>query len=326
MPLSTIEKNPTSIKYWRKNPKALDKFQFIYHFLPHPEKKTRATLLSHKSILVYCLLIFLVTGLFRLIPLVFPGVLGYASDVNIRDLLTYTNQRRKVVGLSELRLNAKLTQAAEEKAVNMFEKNYWAHVAPDGTEPWDFILRDGYDYIYAGENLAKNFSTSKDVLQAWYDSPSHRDNLLSTNYDEVGFAVQNGILDGYETTLVVQMFGRPRSPSQIASVFEEDSILKEKGENKIAVPIAAVSPNGGPEVRVQTASSEKKSAIVDLGVASKTVSLAFGGFVGSLLALDVWYSKKKGILKFTGHTFAHLTLLVLVIVCIWFFIRPGVII
>lgn len=317
--------NPTSVKFWRKNPKAIDKFQFIYHFLPRPETKTRAGLLSHKSILVYCLLIIFTAGLFRLIPLVFPGVLGYASNINVADLLTYTNKRRSASGLSDLRLNEKLTSAASKKASHMFQHNYWAHISPDGTEPWDFILGENYDYIYAGENLAKNFSDSEGVVEAWMNSPSHRDNLLSPNYDEVGFAVVNGVLDGYETTLVVQLFGRPRSQGQIASVYEEKTLLKEMSEETGKTEVSAnVAPKGAPEFEIKT--EVLKKPVLDVGAATKTISLAFGGFVGSLLALDIWYSSKKGIFKFTGHTFAHFTLLVLVILCVWFVLKPGVII
>jgi hypothetical protein len=327
MPSIFAGENPTYVKYWRKNPKAIDKFQFIYHFLPHPDKKTRAGLLSHKAILVYCLLILLVTGLFRLLPLILPGVLGYASDINISDLFRYTNEERKSNGLAELRLNEKLSSAARKKGGHMFEKNYWAHISPDGVEPWDFILGENYDYIYAGENLAKNFSHSEDVMGAWLNSPSHRDNLLSPNYDEVGFSVVNGVLDGYETTLVIQMFGRPRNKAQVASIFEEKNLLKEIEESRTEVA-ASVSPNGGPEFEIKTESPQNtgKKPVLDVGLATRTISLTFGGFIGSLLVLDIWYSKRKGILKFTGHTFAHLTLLLLVVFCVWFVLKPGVVI
>jgi hypothetical protein len=318
----TSEKNPIAIRFWRKNPKAIDKFQFMYHFLPHPENKTRAGLLSHKAILVYCLLIVFATGMFRLIPLVFPGVLGYASDINVSDLLKDTNKKRTEAGLSELRLNQKLTEAASKKASHMFTKNYWAHISPDGTEPWDFILGENYDYIYAGENLAKNFSHSDDVVDAWMNSPSHRDNLLSPNYDEVGFSVKNGVLDGYETTLVVQMFGRPRAKGQVASIYEEKNLLAELEESKTETA-ANIAPKGAPTTEIKTTVSNKP--ILDVGTATKTISLTFGGFVGSLLALDIWYSKKKGILKFTGHTFAHLTILTVVILCVWFVLKPGLV-
>jgi len=340
-----LEKNPTIIKNWRNNPKAIDKFRFMYHFLPKEQEKTRAGLLSHKAIIIYCLLIVLIAGIFRLIPMVFPGVLGYASNINIEDLLSYTNNRRKQSGLSELRLNRKLSIAAEKKASHMFDKNYWAHISPDGVEPWDFILDENYDYIYAGENLAKNFSDSDDVVEAWMESPSHRDNLLSPNYDEVGFAVVNGVLDGYETTLVVQLFGRPREKGQVASVFQEQDLLKELNQSKTEIA-AAVPPNGGPDYSLSekeniskevpdsapspssvsmTNTSSENEPLIDVAMETRGISIAFGGFISSLLALDVWYSKRKGILKFTGHTFAHITLLFLVIFFVWFVLRPGVI-
>ena len=308
------------IKDWRSNPKAIGKFHFLYHFLPHPEEKRRATLLANRSIVLYCILIVFVAFLFRLIPKIMPGVLGYASNITVNDLLKYTNQRREEAGLSDLRLNEALTNSAMSKAGSMFKNNYWAHIAPDGTEPWSFILKQGYDYAYAGENLAKNFSTSKDVVDAWFDSSSHRENLLSANYDEVGFAVVNGVLDGYETTLVVQMFGRPRDVKQIATESEERRVLEEAAKNVSTV--SSVPSVHAPAYRPQPA---QVLPIVDISLASKTVSLTFALFVAALLTLDIWYSKRKGILKFTGHTVAHLILLVVVILSIWLVLKPGTI-
>jgi len=154
--LDKEKENPDIEKYWRKNPKSIEKFQFVYHFLPKEDKKRRADLLDNKAILIYCVLIFILTAAFRFIPKVAPGVLGYASNINISDLLKYTNKKREENGASNLVINPKLSAAAEKKARDMFADGYWAHVAPDGTEPWDFIVGEDYDYIYAGENLAKN--------------------------------------------------------------------------------------------------------------------------------------------------------------------------
>ena len=68
----------------------------------------------------------------------------------------------------------------------MFSKNYWAHFAPDGsTSPWDFIHQSGYNYIFAGENLAKGFTDANSVVAAWMNSPSHRENILSNKYKDV---------------------------------------------------------------------------------------------------------------------------------------------
>jgi len=306
---------------WRQESKSIEKYRFVYHFLPHPELNQRATLLSNKALFIYCLLIILVAALFRFIPRFVPGVLGYASNINIPDLLTDTNTMRAQYGKKELRLNAALTRAAEKKAAHMFEHDYWAHISPDGVEPWSFILGQNYDYVYAGENLAKNFQTSKDVVQAWYDSPSHRDNLLSPNYDEIGFAVANGVLNGYETTLVVQMFGRPRDLAKIAPASEERKILEAA---KSEIPLAEPAPAVSGEKKTQFAVPNIPT-LIDVPSFMRGFALIFGGFISLLLALDMWYSQKNGIKKFTGHTLFHLTLFTLAIMGIWLLFRPGLV-
>lgn len=91
----------------------------------------------------------------------------------------------------------------------MIANNYWAHTAPDGTTPWDFISGSGYSYVVAGENLAKGFNTSQGVVTAWMGSSSHRANVLSTNFSEVGYATVDGTLQGTQTTLVVAMYAKP---------------------------------------------------------------------------------------------------------------------
>ena len=333
--------NQNISKYWRKNPKSIEKYQFVHHFLPKPDKRKRADFLENKAILIYCVLILVVTAIFRVIPKVAPGVLGYASDINITDLLKYTNKKRGENGVSNLRLNDKLSAAAGKKAKDMFEDGYWAHVAPDGTEPWDFIVGENYEYIYAGENLAKNFSTSKEVVEAWFKSPSHKSNLIGANYEEVGFAVVNGVMNGYETTLVVQMFGKPRQPSMLASVGEEAVNI---GRNNVsASEVESANIEGEANVRSETSVSEQPvdsesvvseplpsdsstNNFIDVTLATKTISLVVGGFVVSLLLIDILYSRKKGVRKFTGLTLAHMAILLVVIISIWLVFRPGLVV
>ncbi|OGC38363.1 hypothetical protein A3K42_00575 [candidate division WWE3 bacterium RBG_13_37_7] len=308
------------IAKWRKDPKCIEKYQFLYHILPHPLHHKRATLLSTGAFFSYLLLIVLLMGLFRFIPAIFPGVLGYASNINVRDLLTKTNTEREKSNLSLLVLNEKLSKAAEEKAKNMFKEDYWAHVSPKGVEPWDFIVSQDYDYTYAGENLAKNFSSSLDVVKAWMESPSHRENVLNRNYKEIGFAVVNGVLDGYETTLVVQMFGTPRDITQVATKQEEARVLDQistqayatkpaNNENSVQQPVQGYEVVYTPKVDVSTI--------------TRMVSAAFVVFIISLLVVDVWYSRKKGIVKFTGHTLAHIIVLIFAVLSIWFLLIPG---
>lgn len=288
---------------------AINKYQFLHHFLPHPETKKRARLLSHTALMGYSVVMLAVILLFQLLPRVAPGVLGYASNINATDLLRETNIVRKNAGLESLVVNPSLEAAARKKAEHMFKQDYWAHVAPDGTAPWDFILEEDYDYTYAGENLAKNFSTSSQVVDGWYQSPSHRDNLLNDRYQEIGFAVVNGVLQGYETTLVVQMFGRPRS-GEIAGV--------PTTSDEVAV-VVDEAPAPQPQIVQET----EVLPAIDVTSASKTITLLVGGFLLLLLVLDIWYSKRKAIPKLTGNAFAHLIMLVFTLVGVWFALSPG---
>ena len=289
-----------------------------HHILPHPAHKKRATLLQSKAILFYSLTLLTFLTFFKQIPSVLPGVLSYASNITVSDLLKYTNAKRSNAEVNELVINPKLTVAAQNKAEYMFKHNYWAHIAPDGTDPWSFIMGQEYDYLYAGENLAKNFSGSKEVVEAWYKSPSHRENLLSAKYNDVGFAVVNGVLDGYETTLVVQMFGKTRNaPAQVAvKGVDQNTVTRPVGE-----PTIVKTPTGIPVVYVipVTLSSPK----VNIQSTTKTFLVSFASNNFILFALDMWYSKKHGILKFTGHSFAHMLFLIFAIGAVYFSLGPG---
>src|SRR5207253_1856778 len=110
-----------------------------------------------------------------------------ATNISTDALLTFTNQKRQDDGIAPLHISSELSSAASAKAADMFAKDYWAHNSPDGTTPWFFFQKVGYNYVYAGENLAKDFDNSEGVINGWMGSPSHRENMLNGKYDEVGF-------------------------------------------------------------------------------------------------------------------------------------------
>ena len=113
------------------------------------------------------------------------------------------NSDRASHGLAELNINPLLNLAALAKAQDMIDKNYFAHVSPDGVNPWYWFKSLGYKYSYAGENLAEGYTDAKDLEKSWMNSPTHRANILSPNYSEVGFAV----LRENNTNVVVEFFG-----------------------------------------------------------------------------------------------------------------------
>jgi hypothetical protein len=204
--------------------------EFFHHlFIPRESNNHRSKLLHHQTLIL--VILFLLTGLSAIsfVQKSYPTVLGISANISIQDLLSQTNQKRQENGQAPLVLNAQLSQAAEMKADDMLAKNYWAHISPDGMTPWVFIKNAGYDYLYAGENLARGFTTAPDTVNAWMASPTHRENLLSPNFKEIGFAVKTGTLTGAETILVVQEFG-----SKYGGTKEVDA--------PAVVPVAQASP------------------------------------------------------------------------------------
>jgi len=135
------------------------------------------------------------------------SVLGLKTNLTNETLLLDTNEQRLSQHLPALKINSELSRAAAMKANDMLSQQYWAHIAPDGTTPWMWFGRVGYGYSYAGENLAKNFTTPNAVTSAWMASPEHRANILDPHYVDVGFAVTEGNLNGQATVLVVALYG-----------------------------------------------------------------------------------------------------------------------
>ena len=143
--------------------------------------------------------------------------IAFASSITERDLGDFLNQERKAHNLNTLNWNYKLYEAAQSKADDMINDNYFEHYAPDGTSPWYFINHAGYTYKSAGENLAIDFVTAKAVHDAWMASPLHRENILDDKYEDYAIVVKNGVLNGEETTLIVEMFGKPESGTLAAT-------------------------------------------------------------------------------------------------------------
>jgi hypothetical protein len=124
-------------------------------------------------------------------------------------LADLTNTERQDQKLPTLTVSPILNQAADMKAKDMATNGYFAHTSPGGKTPWYWLDAVGYKYQYAGENLAINFSDSKDVTTAWMNSPTHRANIVKGNYTEIGTGVASGVYQGRETIFVAQVYANP---------------------------------------------------------------------------------------------------------------------
>lgn len=279
--------------------KTLHKF-----FIPSHHNNFRAKGL-HLDMLTFFLMIAITINT---VGYLWPGkLLGYATDITIEKLLEKTNQERTSQGLPPLHYNDKLAAAACNKGQDMFTYNYWAHYRPgDGTAPWHFIKQSGYQYEYAGENLAQGFLFSDAVVQGWMNSPTHRANIMRPEYDDVGFCVTNGVLQNEETTLVVQLFGKPvlsqvqaqAIPIAEAAEIPENTVAPEKDLEKVLEqkPIKAEAKDALPI---------QKAGVLSLESFSLNSSLTIIGLLLLILGVDLFFAVRLKIVRMSGKNLAH---------------------
>ncbi|MEK7113280.1 MAG: CAP domain-containing protein [Patescibacteria group bacterium] len=182
------------------------------HFIPHPLNEHRPHILRKKNITIIIVAVLLLECFVFLLPtFVRLNLKGGVAAVLPTILADFTNEERKDQNLQILSVSELLNKAALLKAQDMARNGYFAHVSPDGKTPWYWLSEVGYEYKYAGENLAVNFSDSKDVTDAWMASTSHRANIIKENYTEIGTGVAIGMYEGKETMFVAQVYANPLS-------------------------------------------------------------------------------------------------------------------
>jgi len=291
-------------------------------FIPQESNNFKAKTLHIDFLSFYLIAALLLVITTKNVRFYMNSVLGYATDISVTKLLDLTNQERTKHGLSPLIMNDQLSRAASSKAGDMFAKNYWAHFGPDGLSPWDFIIKSGYQYEYAGENLAKNFLFSQGVVDAWMNSPTHRDNLLKKEYSEVGFAIVNGMLNGEETTLVVQMFGTPlMSLPPLAKVPPVQPIKQEAPQN-VPISVKLDSNLSGNDVqKVLDATSHKQK--INLFSFSIDITYIFIMLFSCILIADLYIASKLHVVSTGGKPLAHLIFLGFVFVGMLLLFRSG---
>src|SRR3989344_2919298 len=281
---------------------------FLRHlFIPHKSNNYRAKILQHSTLALLIIFLFLGTFSLSALKVKFPEVLGISTDITSEQLLVLVNQKREENGFAPLVFNPELSAAALNKSNDMLSKNYWAHNSPEGRTPWEFIKESGYNYIYAGESLARGFTTSSSVTDAWMASSSHRANMLSPNYSDVGFAVMTGRLDGEETVLVVEEFGS-RNLAYLPSTRQaqtESSPNVQKIEAQQPLPEVA---------RTQVAASKvvKKSIIDSRHLASNLNTLIIFGIIFAFISEMIILERKK-LYGFARHNPDHVFFLVSVL-------------
>ena len=287
-------------------------------FLPHHSNNQRARILHPSAVGIIIGVFALFQVLLTQITRYNPSILGYASQISPSEIVRLTNQQRASQGLTALKMDAQLSAAAAQKASDMFAKNYWAHISPTGTQPWYFITNSGYSYRYAGENLARDFADPNSVVNAWMNSPTHRENVMSNRYSDIGIAVIDGNLDGKDTTLVVQMFGTRLSAGVAAKVSGTAVQASAPIPTIIITPLPTIASGSAPIIAKYEAPPPSPFSL------TRTVSLGILGLLAVVLLADVIIVNQKKLYRWTSKSMAHFIFIGMLIIAATTIIRGQI--
>ncbi len=219
-------------------------------------------------------------------------------------LIDLTNESRIASNEVPLLKNEKLTRAAQLKGEDMAAKEYFSHDSPEGITPWHWFKEVGYTFLYAGENLAIDFTKAEDVEEAWLKSPKHRANILNGEFREIGIATVKGIYNNAETIYIVQMFGTPAYAEVTdSSIPQEVELGTESKESAEVVVTSTTSESNLAMVdvlsgNVKGETVEVKSSLQNIGaqgdmvMVKNTVAIALSEEQKLVVPLySTWYDK-----------------------------------
>lgn len=264
---------------------------------------------NHKAHLIKSYSLFLLTFVFVFLQIFLnffiiarPSVLGFSSNITPEKVIELTNLERANLGLDGLEENKLLSEAARQKAAEMFALNYWAHISPSGRTPWAFFADVGYKYQYAGENLARDFQDTDSVLRAWMNSSSHRENIVNPKYQEIGVAVVQGTLQGVETSLVVQLFGTPYGALQ-----KHPAPVEQKAE----IPARSLEIVSKEVLSRQTGKELPITSPLDL---TKSIVILVAGILIGVFAVDLFLASHHQSPRLSSRSMAQMMFLIFILI------------
>jgi uncharacterized protein YkwD len=123
------------------------------------------------------------------------------------------NEERRTERRPPLRLDARLSRAAQDYAERMLREGFYGHQSPEGGNVLHRARDASYPVSAVAENLALGPWTVEEAIEGWMNSPGHRRNLLDLDYRDlgIGLAFGRGLGDQGWQLIWVQVFGQPRT-------------------------------------------------------------------------------------------------------------------
>ena len=155
----------------------------------------------------------LVTPTFTPTPTTAAAACNYTARQDLVDqLLTLINNARTAQGLPAFTASIQLASAAQNHSIDMACNNYLSHTSLDGRTLEQRIGSQSVTFSAAAENLYAaplqyGQGDPDDAFNWWMSDPTHRDNILSAQYTQVGIGyafTATSQLGGYYTVVFVK--------------------------------------------------------------------------------------------------------------------------
>src|SRR3989338_7096576 len=273
-----------------------------------PENNYNPPVLSYKAFIIYGMILLL-------LRLMFGFIQTQGSAVDSEILMRLINKERGSRNLTVLSRNSSLLTASAGKAQDMIDRDYFAHIDPDGNYVWGKITSAGYaPYRILGENLALDFSASEGLVQAWLDSPTHRANILHKEFLDQGLSALYGDYQGRYTNLTASLFGT------LAAANKPSGQVKSTPPPPTP-PAPPPSPQPGPtDLPVSALSEVNWFNLSTPFAASRVIFTIFGLFLLFVLLIDsviIFRHQRQIARSYSSYHLSTFVFIVLVSILIW---------
>lgn len=134
-------------------------------------------------------------------------VTGAEAAFSDEQVMAEINAERRRAGLVELHHNPTLERAALQHSADMAARDYLSHDVLGGPKFAERAAAIGYPYRQMSENVARGYTTPRELVAAWMASPSHRAAILNPIFRDIGIGLAVGQHHGRQTVSADAMFG-----------------------------------------------------------------------------------------------------------------------
>lgn len=190
-----------------------------------------------------------------------PGcVVPEGADRLADDVLALVNQERALRGMNPLTVNPRLAADAMAYACTMIEDEFFGHDNPETGEQFEDRHAAGRFSCHAlGENLAIGHDTADLVVEDWMNSSSHRENILTDSFVQMGLGLRRDSIEG--RLYWVQLFVGEHAEGCVGESDTEDPVSTAVGGLTGGLRSSPNMPTGQDDQPLTTTPTVKQESV-----------------------------------------------------------------